>query len=180
MAAVALLVAIPVTLLTRGGSEPSAEPNAGSAEPPLGREKHDRDLDARLRIPLGWSRERSGEVLTLKSADRSARLALSAPGPAGDADQLRSEVIQGIRRSFTNVRTLEQTRKGELGGLNAETVALAATTPKADGRAEVRILVSTARGRRRAYVAAVFTPAEDPGRSALEAQALLNELRLNG
>mgnify|MGYP006163758579 CR=1 FL=1 len=49
-------------------------------------------------MPEGWSREQKEDVLELQSKDGAARVAISAPGPAADAN---------TRASLTNHGTLD-------------------------------------------------------------------------
>lgn len=177
MAIVGLAVAIPVTLLIGEKDEPAAPEAIVVPDPQLQATEYDRDLGLELKLPDGWTKKRSKDVLTLSSADKAARVAISAPGPAEDANQLHSEVIAGLRDTYKSVETLNKLPSTSIGDLKGKATALAVTTKGGD---DMRILVSTAKGDKRAYLVVVFTRADDPGESTLEAQALLNEVKFVG
>lgn len=179
MAAIGLLVAIPVTIILSGETEaPPPEPLAEIEvpEPQLGPKRVDDALGVRMQMPAGWERNERQGVLELESQSGAARIAISAPGPAGDADQLHSEVVAGLRSSYREFEVVRNLDKAPLGGLEGQaTVAMGTAAARDGGRAQ-RILVSTAKGDERAYVAVVFTAAEQSA-EVLEAQALVNSLR---
>jgi hypothetical protein len=177
MAIVGLLIAIPVTILGSGSGEPP--PAEGLAEikfrtPDVGPPKVEESLGVKLRVPDGWSREQKQDVLTLQSKDGAARVAISAPGPAADAGELRSEVIEGLRASYRDFEVAKNVDKSPIGGLKGKATVASGTTPGKRGQAQ-QILVTTAEGRERAYLVVVFT-AGQPSKAVLEAQALVNSL----
>lgn len=178
MGIVGLLVAIPVTILASGGGD--APPIGPLAEievkaPEVGPKKVEQSLGVELRVPEGWTREQKRNVLELQSKDRAARVAISAPGPAADAKQLHSEVIAGLRDSYRDFDVARNIDKAPLGGLKGQATVASGTPPKKSETTQ-RILVTTAEGKQRAYLVAVFT-AGDPSSSVLEAQALVSNLR---
>ena len=180
MAIVGLAIAIPVTLMVRedgdGDSVRALEP-IKAEEPKVGRVVHERDLDVKLRKPKGWDEKKRGEVLELASSDGAARVAISAPGPAADADRIHAEVLAGLRSTYRDVTVLDKKAKEPVGELKGRATAVSARVPGKNRGNELRILVSTARGKERAYVVVVFTQAEGASQSVLEAQALVNNLR---
>lgn len=178
MAVIALAVAVPVTLLAKEVDEPPPPEPVVAETPKLGSAKLHRDLGVKLRLPKGWDSKSRGEVLLLKSGDGQARVALSAPGPAQDADQLHDEVLSEFRRTYDNFDVSSRDGRGRVGGLKARTTAIRAEAKKAEQ--ELGILVSTAEGKKRAYLVVVFTPAMNPGPSTVEAQTLLNKLTIVG
>lgn len=178
MAIVGLLVAIPVTILVRDSEE--SPPAEGLAEikvktPAVGLQKVEESLGVKLRVPEGWSREQKQDVLELQSRDGATRVAISAPGPAADAGELRSQVIDGLRASYRDFEVAKNIDKAPIGGLKGKATVASGTTPGKKGQAQ-RILVTTAEGRERAYLVVVFTPSQ-PSKGVLEAQALVNNLR---
>lgn len=179
MGAVGLLVAVPVTILV-SGEEDSPPPDALApievTEPELGPLRIERSFGVEARLPKGWTRDRTHDVLELTSANGAARVAISAPGPAADAEQLHSEVLNGLRSSYRDFDVLRNIDKAPIGELKGRATAVSARLPKAKGGDEARILVSTASGKERAHVVALFTIGE-PGPAVLEAQALINKLR---
>lgn len=181
MLAVGLAIAIPVTLILRDeDGEPAPPPEAISADSPrFGKEKFDKDLEISMRLPVGWtSNRKEGGVLLLKSADGQARVALSAPGPDEDADQLHSEVLTQFGAFYERFEVETRKKKAKIGGLRGETSAIEA---RAKGeKQELGIVVSTAAGKKRAYLVVAYTPLVRPGQATLEAQSLINELKLVG
>ena len=185
MVVVGLAVAIPLTLVLRDGGEEGSDNDPSSpAEPAvdqavdLGPAKSDRAIEVGLRLPFDWTSSRKGEVRVLESADKQARVAISAPGPAADADQLHDEVLAEFRQTYERFELSTRKKKSRVGGLKSRTSAIRATTKKKNQK--LGILVSTAEGKKRAYVIVAYTPASDPGESTVEAQTVINELDLRG
>ena len=182
MAVVGLIVAIPVTIALGGGDdepEPAPEATEPSA-PQLGQlERHQR-LGVRLRLPDDWKRkERKGhDAVAYRSKDGTVLVAISSPGPASDANSIHKAAVGAIKGQYRAVDVVDKLSRGRLGQRPAETAAIAARNPKT--RDPMRILVSTAEGRKRAYLVEVFAAGSDPNAALVEAQAVLNELRLQG
>lgn len=177
MAVIALLVAVPVTLLVR------SEDDGGSAEPaiqvpPLGETKFERGLGVKLKLPRGWRKKTDREVLELRSRDDGTRIAISAPGPAGDAGQLFEQTLAELSTSYKSFKLLRELKKARLGGLRARVATAEAVQGSRGGVS--RLLISTAPGDQVAYLVVVATSGSDSGRSLVEAQALLNRLKLTG
>ena len=177
MLVVGLAVAVPVTLLVRGDNGPPPPEEILADLPELGPVKLDRELGIKMRLPDGWRSRREGEVIVLRSADRQARVAVSAPGPAEDAGQLHDEVLSGFGKSYEDFKVTERKVKSRVGGLRGR--ASAAEALDAEER-ELGIVVSTAEGKKLAYLVVAYTPLSDPGRATLEAQTLINELKFVG
>lgn len=180
MLVVGLAVAVPVTLvLSEEKNEPQTPPDAISADlPELRPATFDKDLEVRMRLPKGWTQNRKEGVLLLKSADGQARVALSSPGPDEDADQLHSEVLAAFGDAYERFEIGTKKKKAKIGGLRGESSSMEA---RAKGEAqELGIVVSTAAGKKRAYLVVAYTPLVQPGTSTVEAQALINELKLVG
>lgn len=172
MLVVGLVVAIPVTLVLRSGDEPGP-----AAElPEVGKKLFERDLGVKYRVPRGWRAKRAEDVLTLRSRDGAARIAISAPAPAGDDDVLFDEALEGLRREYRRLDVLRRIKKSRVGGLRARSVVIEAKPSKRASKQ--RILLSTARGDKRAYLIVVVTARTGGAESLVESQALLNELRL--
>ena len=178
MAVVGLLIAIPVTILVSGGG--NAPPPQPLAEihveaPHVGAQKVDESLGVKLRIPEGWSRDEKQDVLELQSKDGAARVAISAPGPAADANELHSQVIDGLKTSYRDFDVGRNIAKAPVGGLRGQATVATGELPGKAGGIQ-KILVSTAEGKERAYLVVAFTP-DQASSSVLEAQALVNNLR---
>jgi len=180
MAVVALIVATPVAVALGGGGDepdPAADPPQAAASE-LGKVDSDRKLGVVLRLPDGWTRRDKGDALAYRSADRSVLVAISAPGPARDADSIQSAAVDAIKGQYRRVDVSGASSRGRLGGRPAETAAIAARNPKT--RNPIRILVSTAKGDKRAYLVEVFAAGSNPTAALIQAQAVLNGLRLKG
>ena len=180
MAVIALIVAVPVAIALGGGSnepDPAADPPQAAA-PELGEVDSNRSLGMVLRLPDGWTRTDEKDVVAYRSADRSVLVAISAPGPAGDADSIQLAAVDAVKGQYRGVKVIKTSSRGRLGRRPAETAAIAARIPKT--RDPVRILVSTAKGERRAYLVEVFAAGSDPTAALIQAQAVLNGLQLNG
>jgi hypothetical protein len=182
MAVVALAVAIPVTIAIRGGDEGEGQDDAAPSELSdvvgLGEREFDRSLGVELRLPAGWKRKKEGEAVTYRSNDKGVLVAISAPGPAGDADEIHDAAVESIESEYRRAEVQKRGSKQRLGGRPAEIAAISATNPK-EGT-PIRILVATASGEKRAYLVEVFAAGEDPSTSQVEAQVLLNNLSIEG
>jgi hypothetical protein len=181
MAAVGLLVAVPVTFAVRGGGDDDEEAPAPPAveEPAVGELEFDRKLGVELRLPEGWRRkDEKGGVVSFRSQDGTTLVAVSAPGPAKDYESIAGAAIDSIESEYRKAEVKDRINDLELGGLPAKTAAIAAVNP--ESRDPVRILVSAAKGEKRAYLVEVFAAGKDPNAALVEAQALLNNLRLEG
>jgi hypothetical protein len=179
MAVVGLLVAIPVTLIVRGGDDDSDSPPPPAAEPEVpavGQVRIDRKLGVALRLPAGWKRSKEKDAVSFRSDDGSVLIAISAPGPEEDAKEIQRAAVEAIESKYRAVEVVNRDGKTRLGGRSAELAAISARQPK--DRSPLGILVVTAKGEKRAYLAEVFAAGEDPNAALVEAQVLLNNLRL--
>ena len=80
-----------------------------------------------------------------------------------------------LRTSYSDFDVAKNIDKAPVGGLKGQaTVATGKLPGKTDGAQ--KILVTTAEGKERAYLVAVFT-SDQASQSVLEAQALVNNLR---
>ena len=178
MAIVAVVVAVPVTLLARGDDsepEPVAVTSAPSG-PELEKRRSDRGLRVAYRVPEGWRASKSDRTLRLRSRDGSALIAVAAPAGSGRAADVRRDLLDGIRSSYRRV-DVERGEDREVGGIEARTAVVSAR--QADG-GPLRILVAVADGDDRTYVVEVFTAASAKPQRLRQAQAALNALRLRG
>ena len=181
MAVLGLLVAIPLTMIVRGGGDDGDEPSetidSGPLQSETGAVRSDRKLKINLRLPKGWRRERQeGGAVALLRQDGGVVIAISTPGPAEDAAEIQREALAAIESQYRKVETTGRTRDLELGGRRAISATLVATHPKK--KKELRILISTAKGRKMAYLVEVV--AADLNQGLVEAQAVLSGLRLKG
>jgi hypothetical protein len=180
MAALGMLIAIPVTIAVRGGDDES-DGGATTVEPevpPVGEIEFDRKLGVELRVPEGWKRRERDNAITYRSNDGTVLIAITAPGPADDVDAIQRGALNAIESQYRKVEVADKSSGQRLGGRRAVTAAITARHPK-EGT-PLRILVSTAKGDKRAYLVEVFASGSDPTAALVEAQVLLNNLRLKG
>jgi hypothetical protein len=178
MAVVGLLVAIPVTLIVRGGDDDNESPPTpvASEVPAVGQVRVDRKLGVALRLPAGWKRSKEQDAVSFRSGDGSVLIAISAPGPEEDAKEIHRAAVEAIESKYRAVEVVNRDGKTRLGGRPAELAAISARQPK--DRSPLGILVVTAKGKKRAYLAEVFAAGEDPNAALVEGQVLLNNLRI--
>jgi hypothetical protein len=178
MAIVGLVIAIPVTLLIRdsGEDEPttSTEPDLDE-ELPLNPSVGDRQLDARYSVPKGWRLKRDGEVLTLRSPDKTVQIGISSPAPAGESEQVLDEAVTALKGAYESVKVSAGSGK-KVGGLPAKGAVI---TARGDN-VHLRIVVAAMAGDKKAYLVEVFTSASAPPESVAQAQRFLDSLRLRG
>jgi hypothetical protein len=168
-------MAVTAAVVLSGGSEGDEEGRRGAAEAP-GTPFRARALRIRGIRPEGWRLRRTRRAVRLTAPGRSALVAVSAtPFPVGGPALLRS-TLDAIRRSYRRVRMFRR-GSGRLGGLPARTANAAATNAR---RARVDLIVAAARGRRRSYLLQVIVARGAPADLVIEAQSIVNSLRLSG
>jgi len=178
MAVIGLIVAIPVTIVLRGGSGDS-EPTVTPVTPPqAGDLEFDRDVGVELRLPKGWERERKESFVVFRSKDRHVLVSISVPGPASDAGEIHKEAIDVLEETYDAVEIVDRAKGKKLGGRPAQIAVVSARNR--ENQNDLRILIATAKGEDLAYLVEVFAAAPNAGRALAEAQALLNGLRLVG
>jgi hypothetical protein len=176
MAVVALVVAIPATILIRGGDDGDEAETPVAAAPPLNPEVSNKALDVNYQIPEGWTEHKKAKAIQLRSDDRSTLIAIAAPTGATNAGTLLDDTLASFRAGYKDVQIRPGSGK-KVGGLNAKGAVITAKTP--DGN-ELRIVVAVAKGQKRAYLVEVFTAANADPERLREAQVALNSLRLEG
>jgi hypothetical protein len=176
MAVVALLVAIPATILIRGGDDDGDGETPVAAAPALNPAVGNKSLDVTYQVPEGWKESKKAKAIQLQSEDRSVLIAIAAPAAAPRAGRLLNDTLASIRSGYKNVEVRPGSGK-QVGGLNSKGAVIAAKTP--DGN-ELRIVVAVAKGKKRAYLVEVFTAANAPVERVREAQVALNSLALEG
>jgi hypothetical protein len=176
MAAVALLVAIPVTLLIRGGDDDDDSAAPVATAPALNPAVANKQLDVSYQVPEGWREAKKEKAVQLQSRDRSVLIAIAAPAAASKSGTLLKDTLAAFRSGYKDVEIRPGSGR-QVGGLDAKGAVIAAKTP--DGN-RLRIVVAVAKGKKRAYLVEVFTAFNaDPVR-VREAQVALNSLRLEG
>jgi hypothetical protein len=177
MLGVALLVAIPVTLIVRDSDEEpeSQEQSSPVEELALNPAVGDSEIQALYQVPKGWKLDREGEVLKLSSDDDLVQVGITSPGPAEDSKELLDGALASIKDTYDQVEITPGSGK-KVGGLPAKGAVVAAKGKEAD----LRILVAVTEGRERAYLVEVFTSAAAPPTRVAEAQRFLESLELEG
>jgi hypothetical protein len=175
MAAVGLVVAVPVTLLVSGDDDGSGEP-APPALPALNPTVVARESGISYRVPEGWEAGAVGGTITLSSGDETVQMAIAAPAPAARTGKVLDDALASIRDTYGAVEVNPGSGR-RIGGLPARGAVASARNPAGT---ELRILVAAMRGRERAYLVEVFTAGAAPPERVAEAQSALNELRLTG
>ena len=178
MAVVGLLVAVPVTIAVREDEDAAPRGTTVPADTGvgLGKLRFDRALGVEYRLPPGWRARRKASVLRFTKPGEGVVVAVSAPGPRRDAELIGREALTSLRSNYVGVRVVQRIGGRQIGGLPARGFVVLARVPK---RGALRVLVASARGEKRAYLLEVFVAARDPD-GLVEAQALLNELHLEG
>ena len=175
MAVVALVVAIPATMLIRGGDDDETETPVATA-PPLNPAVANKGLDVTYQVPQGWTERKKAKAIQLQSEDKSVLIAIAAPAKASSAGPLLDDTLGAFRSGYKNVEVQPGSGK-QVGGLDAKGAVISAKTP--DGN-DLRIVVAVAKGDKRAYLVEVFTAANAALERVREAQVALNSLRLEG
>jgi hypothetical protein len=176
MAVVALVIAIPATILIRAGDDDGDAEAPVATAPPLNEAVANKGLDVTYQVPEGWQESKKAKAIQLQSQDRSVLIAIAAPASASKAGPLLDDTLASIRSGYKNVEVRPGSGK-QVGGLDAKGAVISAKTP--DGN-ELRIVVAVAKGKKRAYLVEVFTAANAAPERVREAQVALNSLRLEG
>jgi hypothetical protein len=178
MAVLGFLVAVPVTLLLRGGDD---DPQGGDTArrvaevPRLHAAVRDDAIGVRYRVPLGWSQSKEASVIRLRSGDRTAGLTISAPAPAGEAQAVLESAIGAIRENYLGAEVQRRFADRRIGGLAASSAIVAARNPE---DTPLRFLLNAASGDTRTYLVEVYSVEGAAGRSLVAGQVLLRALRL--
>jgi hypothetical protein len=179
MGGVALLLAIPLTILVRsGGSDEPAPPATTAATVPAVRgETVDRDLGVRYTLPRGWSERKRAGGIDLQSADRRTGVTIAAPTGSRDAATALGDALSALRARAVKLKVVGRLPAEQLGGLSG--IGALADVRNRHG-AKIRMLVVALPGRTRTYLVQSFTAGYGSGEPLGEGQALLNSLRLTG
>lgn len=177
MAVIGLLVAIPVTLLIRGGDDETSPPAAGPEPQVELRERAlDRRVGVRYRLPREWRARSRDRVLQITSRRRDVAVAISDAGHRSQAQRILRQARAALEDEYRRFEVVTHRVGRRAGDLRADGFVAAARSRRGQ---DLRILVIVGKGKRRAYLIEVFAPATGPGRGLVEAQALLNALRFD-
>ncbi len=162
-----------MVLLIAGGSDDSDGGSAADVE--LTETVNDRGTGLSVAYPEGWKRAKGGGAIRLESPDGCAEISMSAPVPAGEAEQLRRSAIDALRSSFqqTQVRHLPRARENGM----PTTGALVAARRK-DGRNMV-IRFTVTRGRELAHLTSVHFRRPPCEEAAPEIEAILGSIEFS-
>jgi hypothetical protein len=186
MAAVGLTVAIPVTLLIRGGDDDgdaaSSTPSQAATLPALNPTPvTDESLGITVRIPETWSASQKAGAIRLRSVDRTMLMTISAPAAAGAAAEVLHTAVEAVKADYDDATGIPSAGRGlsgkRIGNLPAFSAALLART---EGGTQLRILVSAASGQSHTYLVELFSALSSHAARLTEAQAVLNSLQFSG
>jgi hypothetical protein len=139
----------------------------------LGQTEDDPGSGIAARWPSEWRKLERGEVTAFQSPDRNVVVAISAPTNAAKADQLRRDAIASAAAGYKNPE-VRQGKGRTIGGLWAEGATISGNGPGGQSSS----LVAVAAGKQNAYLLEVLTTANAPSGRLVEAQLILNSLRL--
>jgi len=175
MLIVGLVVAVPITVLIRGGDgdEPATVGAAPTQmpTPETGPDERDKGLGVSYRVPKGWDESKEASAIRLSAPDKTAQVVIAAPAPAEDADVLLRETLAAFKTQYKKVKVAPGSGR-EVGGVKAKGAVI---TARRKGR-ELRVLVAVAPAKKKAYLVEVFTTANVSPSSLREAQVALNSL----
>lgn len=176
MGGLALLIAVPLTVVLRDGSQHPALPKAVSV-PAVSSPTVDAVLGVRYRLPKGWRERKSAGAITLESSDRATGVTISAPAPNGEVSPVLADAVARLRASSRTLKVLGRADRQRLGGLTgaSELVELVNSAG-----VRVRTLLTALAGRQHTYLVQSYTAGYGKGAPLSEAQVLLNGLRLTG
>jgi hypothetical protein len=104
-----------------------------------------------IRRPASWKVTKEHGVTNIQSKDRCLVMQLSAPVPAGKADELRKDGVGVLRGQFKNAK-VQPGSKSQLGGIPTTANTIIFTDGKGN---TVQVLLSVGTGRRNAYLTQV-------------------------
>ena len=178
MGVLAILIAVPLTIVVRNGGDETAS----TAPPPAAVKLHpkpvrDSDLGLSVRVPDGWSASRKQGTVVLTSGDQAARLVFGSPAAEGERAAVLGAVLGGIRSHYKNVTIKHGKGTQRIGGVRMEDAVVAAKT---DSGAAIGIHVAAGSGKHHTYLIESTTGANAPATRLAEGQAAINTLKLSG
>jgi hypothetical protein len=180
IAAVALLALIVIAILASGSDD--EEPEQARPEPPsLAVPESDEAVTVRgtgisVQPPRGWATRRTRRSIQMRSPDRTTLVVVSAPPRARRPATLLRGALAEIRARYRDV-SIGGTAGSRLGRRPGISRVVSARNRRGT---RLRVLVAAARGRRRAWLAEVFSAEGAPQRRLVEGQVALRSLRLSG
>lgn len=177
MGAVALLIAIPLTIVLRSSDSPDGPLPAPVSVPQVGGPTTDRALGVSYQLPKGWSQNKKAGVIDLRSSDRATGVTISAPAKPDEVTPVLDDAVNTLRGASKSVAVLGRLGDEKLGGLQGKGELI---TLLNHSGARVRTLLLAVSGKQHTYLVQSFTAGYGSGAPLGEGQALLNSLKLTG
>ena len=144
-------------LLIAGGDDDSSSGTQSAADVSelqnrfLDRTAVDADKGISIRRPASWKATREHGLTNIQSKDRCLVMQLSAPVPAGKADELRKDGLTVLRDQYKNAKVQPGSRS-QIGGIPTRSDTVTFTDQKGN---TVRVLLSVGTGKQNAYLTQV-------------------------
>jgi hypothetical protein len=177
MGGVALLVAIPLTVILRGrASDGTAVPESVTV-PAVRDATVDAQLGVRYQLPKGWTQRKRAGTIDLRSGDRATGVTITAPAPAGQVRGVLHDALSSLRAHSKKAAVIERLPDQRLGGLSGQGLLMDVVNSH---DTKVRTLLVAVSGRNRTYLVQSFTAGYGQGEPLTQGQVLLNGLSLTG
>ena len=171
MGAILVIAAIigGVVLLGGGGEDGSEDEDAVETQTSL----IDPATGIGVHWPEDWTKLEKQGKFAFQSPDRTVLVAISAPGAASQAAQVRRDVIAATAERYRNP-TIARGSDRKFGGLESAGAVISGRGPQGPSRT----LVAVAPGETKAYVLEVYSSARASAEALAGAQLILNSLDL--
>ena len=103
-----------------------------------------------VRLPKDWADTKGNNLISVRSHDRCVAMTLASPDHAPGSAKLLDESLTLLRRSYQGVQT-RPVSSADVGGIPTKTY----TVFGRDGKTQVRVLLSTGKGKSRSYLTEV-------------------------
>lgn len=117
----------------------------------LDRTAVDADNGISIRRPASWKVTKEHGVTNIQSKDRCLVTQLSAPVPAGKADELRKDGVSVLRDQYRDAK-VQPGPRSPIGGVPTTSTTIVVKDPKGNS---VRVLLSVGSGKTNAYLTQV-------------------------
>lgn len=175
---VPVAIVVAVLIATSGGGKDSghAKANASARLPKLSGSFAYSSIGVSGRLPKGWKATQTrGTLVRLSSADRTTVVGIGADR-ATSARAVLDAALAATRRT-SRPQTVKRLARAKLAGLPAQSVLLLGRNQRG---VPIRVILASARGRKLTYLLEVFTAQRSRVQRLVEAQEILNGLRLTG
>ena len=136
------------------GSDSGGQPTANLSDLQnrfLDRTAVDADKGISIRRPASWKVSKEHGVTNIQSKDRCLVMQLSAPVPAGKADELRKDGITVLRSQYRSAK-VQPGPRSPVGGVPTRSNTIAVKDPKGNN---IHVLLSVGTGKKNAYLTQV-------------------------